>query len=310
MKVLVTGGLGFIGSNFILNLFEKYPKFKVVNIDAQLIGSNPKNLHQITKNNNYKFIKSKINNKKIIDRYVSWSDVVFNFAAESHVDRSISAPKPFIESNIMGTHIILESVRKFKRKFIQISTDEVFGSLKKGSAYEDSTFNPTNPYAASKAAAEMLVKSYYKTYDCDVMITRCTNNYGPRQFEEKLIPKIILNARKNQKIPIYGTGKNIRDWIYVMDHCDALLKVLFKGKNGESYNISASNELSNIQVVKKILKKMKKSISLIEFTSDRLGHDYRYSTDSSKTRRRLNWKPKTNFDEGLDLTIKWYMEKR
>jgi len=307
MKLLVTGGLGFIGSNFILHTFEKYPDYQIYNIDAELIGSSHYNLKKINKNENYQFIKANINNKKIIEKFVAKCDVVFNFAAESHVDRSISAPKPFIDSNMMGVYILLEAIRKNKKKFIQISTDEVFGSLKKGSAKEEDSFNPASPYAASKAAAEMLVNSYVKTYGCNVIITRCTNNYGSRQFEEKLIPKIILNATKNKKIPVYGTGKNIRDWIFVEDHCDALLKVLFKGKSGESYNISAGNELSNLKVIKKILKLMKKSTSLIKFTSDRLGHDFRYSMDSTKTRKSLNWKPTTSFDEGLEQTIKWYL---
>ena len=307
MKLLVTGGLGFIGSNFILHTFEKYPDYQIYNIDAELTGSSHYNLKKINKNENYQFIKANINNKKIIEKFVAKCDVVFNFAAESHVDRSISAPKPFIDSNMMGVYILLEAIRKNKKKFIQISTDEVFGSLKKGSAKEEDSFNPASPYAASKAAAEMLVNSYVKTYGCNVIITRCTNNYGSRQFEEKLIPKIILNASKNKKIPVYGTGKNIRDWIFVEDHCDALLKVLFKGKSGESYNISAGNELSNLKVIKKILKLMKKSTSLIKFTSDRLGHDFRYSMDSTKTRKSLNWKPTTSFDEGLEQTIKWYL---
>ena len=309
MKILVTGGLGFIGSNFILQTFQKYPKFKIVNIDAEFTGANKKNLHSLRTNSNYKHIKSNINNRKIVDLEVSKCDVVVNFAAESHVDRSISGPKPFIDSNIMGTHNLLESIRKYNKKLIQISTDEVFGSLKKSSATEKFPFDPASPYAASKAAAEMLVKSYFKTYGSDVMTTRCTNNFGPRQFEEKLIPKIILNANKNKKIPIYGTGKNIRDWIFVSDHCNALLKILFKGRSGESYNISASNELSNLKIVKKILKIMNKPTTLIDFTKDRLGHDFRYSMDSSKIKKQLNWKPMMNFDESLELTINWYLNR-
>ena len=309
MKILVTGGLGFIGSNFILQTFQKFPKFKIVNIDAEFTGANKKNLHSLRTNSNYKHIKSNINNRKIVDLEVSKCDVVVNFAAESHVDRSISGPKPFIDSNIMGTHNLLESIRKYNKKLIQISTDEVFGSLKKSSATEKFPFDPASPYAASKAAAEMLVKSYFKTYGSDVMTTRCTNNFGPRQFEEKLIPKIILNANKNKKIPIYGTGKNIRDWIFVSDHCNALLKILFKGRSGESYNISASNELSNLKIVKKILKIMNKPTTLIDFTKDRLGHGFRYSMDSSKIKKQLNWKPMMNFDESLELTINWYLNR-
>ena len=309
MKLIVTGGLGFIGSNFILQTLEKYPKFKIINIDAQLTGSNKKNLQSLKNNKNYQFVKSDINNTRILEKYIPHCDVMINFAAESHVDRSISGPKPFIHSNVLGVYSILESIRKYKKKLIQISTDEVFGSLMKGSAKETDSFNPASPYAASKASAEMLIKSYVATYDLDIMITRCTNNYGPRQFEEKLIPKVISFALKNKKIPVYGTGKNIRDWIFVNDHCDALQKVIFKGKRGESYNISASNELTNLQIIKKILKKLKKPQNLIKFTSDRLGHDYRYSLDSSKIQNKLKWKPTTSLEDGLDSTINWYMEK-
>ena len=307
MRLIITGGLGFIGSNFILRILEKYPKFKIVNIDAELTGSNKSNLRGLKNNKNYQFVKGDINNTKILEKYVPACDVIINFAAESHVDRSISAPKPFIHSNVLGVYSILESIRKHNKKLIQISTDEVFGSLRKGSAAENDSFNPASPYAASKASAEMLVKSYVTTYDLDIIITRCTNNYGPRQFEEKLIPKVISYSLKNKKIPVYGTGKNIRDWIFVNDHCDALQNVLFKGKKGESYNISAKNELSNLKVIKKILKLMKKPTSLIKFTSDRLGHDFRYSMDSTKIRKSLNWKLSTSFDEGLEQTIKWYL---
>src|SRR5579864_3906609 len=296
MRILVTGGLGFIGSNFILHVLDKYPNFKITNIDAELPGSNRKNLKNIKNNKNYEFVKGNITNKKLVDNLVSKSDVIFNFAAESHVDRSISDPRPFIDSNIYGAYTILEAIRKYRKKLIQISTDEVFGSLKSESAHEKYPFNPSSPYAASKASAELLAQSYITTYDCDVIITRCTNNYGPRQDPEKLIPRVILFAQHNKKIPIYGTGKNIRDWIFVSDHCDAIWRVFFKGKTGESYNISGSNELDNLKVVKKILKIMGKSYDLIYFTSDRPGHDFRYSLDSSKI-SRLCWKPSYNFED-------------
>ncbi|NIP61664.1 MAG: dTDP-glucose 4,6-dehydratase [Nitrosopumilaceae archaeon] len=310
MKLLVTGGLGFIGSNFILHTFRQHPDYEIYNIDDELIGSNHNNLKDLGKNKRYHFVKGNIDNKKLVKKLVAKCDTVINFAAESHVDRSISAPKPFIDSNIMGVYILLEAIRTYEKRLIHISTDEVFGSLRKGSAKEGDAFNPASPYAASKAAAEMLIKSYFKTYGCDLVITRCTNNYGPRQFEEKLIPKVILNANKDKKIPVYGTGKNIRDWIFVLDHCDALLKVLFKGRPGKSYNISAGNEFSNLKIIKKILKLMGKTNSLIEFTEDRLGHDFRYSMDSTKTRNFLNWKPRTKFDYGLEQTIKWYLKRR
>jgi len=309
MRLLVTGGLGFIGSNFILRVLEKHPDFKITNIDACLPGSNPRNLPKL-KSQNYSYVKGNITNKKIVDKLISKSDIVINFAAESHVDRSISDPKPFIDSNIIGVYSILEAIRKHKKRLIQISTDEVFGSLKSSSASEEFPFNPSSPYAASKAAAEILVKSYVTTYDCDVIVTRCTNNYGPRQSPEKLIPKVILLAEKNQKIPIYGTGKNIRDWIFVLDHCDAILKVLFKGKKGESYNIAGKNEVNNITIIKKILRIMGKSNELMSFTKDRPGHDFRYSMNSEKAYKKLRWKPTHSFEKGLEDTISWYIENK
>ena len=310
MKLLVTGGLGFIGSNFILHILKNYPKFKILNIDAELPGSNHKNLISVKNNLNYQYVKGNINSRNLIDKLVSRIDVIFNFAAESHVDRSIFNPKPFIDSNILGVYRILEAIRKYKKKFIQISTDEVFGSLKKGSADEGYPFHTSSPYSASKASAELLVQSYVKTYGCDAIITRCTNNYGPHQHPEKLIPRVIALAQRNKKIPVYGSGKNIRDWIFVLDHCDAIMKVFFKGKIGESYNISSSNELNNLTVIKKILKIMKKPTDLIYHEIDRPGHDFRYSLDSSKIRRELNWKPLYNFEQGLKYTVNWYLENK
>ena len=309
LKILVTGGLGFIGSNFILRILEKHPDFKIINIDACLSGSNPRNLTRL-KSKKYSFVKGNIIDKKLVDKLISKSDVVVNFAAESHVDRSISNPRPFIDSNIIGVYTILEAIRKHKKRLIQISTDEVFGSLKSGSANEEFPFNPSSPYAASKASAEMLVKSYVTTYNCDAIITRCTNNYGSRQSPEKLIPKVILLAEKNQKIPIYGNGKNIRDWIFVLDHCDAILRVLFKGKKGESYNIAGQNETDNIAIVKKILTIMGKSKELMHFTKDRPGHDFRYSLDSKKMHKELHWKISYSFEDGLERTVEWYMKNK
>ena len=270
-------------------------------------GSNLKNLPKLNKKK-YSYVKGNITNKKLVDKLISKSDVVVNFAAESHVDRSISNPKPFIDSNIIGVYTILESIRKHKKKMIQISTDEVFGSLKSNSANEEFSFNPSSPYAASKASAEMLVKSYVTTYDCDVIITRCTNNYGPRQSPEKLIPKVILLTGEKQKIPIYGTGKNIRDWIFVLDHCDAVLKILFKGKKGESYNISGKNEINNVTIIKKILKIMRGSKELMYFIKDRPGHDFRYSLNSEKIQKKLKWNPAYSFEKGLEYTIDWYIK--
>lgn len=308
-SILVTGGLGFIGSNFIINLLSKHSHIEVTNLDAELVGSNKKNLSHL-KNKKYHYFKGNINNKAIVEKLVKNSDVIFNFAAESHVDRSIDEPKPFFDSNIMGTYTILEAVRKFDKKLIHISTDEVFGSLKSGSASEKYPFNPSSPYAASKASAELLVNSYFVTYGIDTVITRCTNNYGPRQFPEKLIPKTILLAMNNKKIPVYGSGKNKRDWIFVFDHCDAILKIFERGKKGNSYNIAGHNELDNNTIVNTILKIMGKPANLLKHVKDRPGHDFRYSLDTSKIQREIGWKPKYRFTDGLEHTINWYLNNR
>jgi dTDP-glucose 4,6-dehydratase len=310
LRILVTGGLGFIGSNFILRIAKKYPEIKIVNVDAEFVGSNKQNLSQLKSNRNYQYVKGNICNQKLMDNLISKSDAVFNFAAESHVDRSIANSQSFVDSNIIGTHSILESIRKHKVRLVHISTDEVFGSLKRGSADENYVLNPSSPYASTKASAELLAKSYWATYGTDVVITRCTNNFGPRQFPEKLIPKTIILASKNKSIPIFGTGKNVRDWIFVDDHCDAIMTVFKKGKAGESYNIAGHNELSNNYIVRKILKMLAKSTNLIEYVSDRPGHDFRYSLNSSKIQKELGWKPRYTFDEGLELTIKWYLENK
>ena len=310
MKLLVTGGYGFIGSNFILKLLEEHQEYKIKNVDAELNGSNPKNLTTIQNHKNYEFVKGNITNYNLMEKLIDECDAVINFAAESFVDRSINDASPFLVSNILGTHTILDIITKEKKKMIQISTDEVFGRLKNGSATEESKFNPTNPYAATKASAELLVNSYFTTYNSNVIITRCTNNYGPRQFPEKLIPKTILLADQNKKIPIYGNGKNIRDWIFVEDHCNAIFDILINGKSGKSYNISASNEIDNITIVKKILSLMNKSEDLIEFVEDRPGHDFRYSMDSQKIKKELNWQTKVNFEEGIKKTVDWYLTNR
>ena len=310
MKLLVTGGLGFIGSNFILNIISKVQGISIVNLDDQLFGSNKLSLKGIEDSENYEFVKGNITNSELVSKLVENCDVIVNFAAESHVDRSISNSKPFIDSNIYGVHTILEAVRKHDKKFVHISTDEVFGSLELESADEDFRFNPSSPYSASKASAELLINSFFVTYGCNCMITRCTNNYGPRQFPEKLIPKTILYAINGKKIPIYGTGKNIRDWIHVSDHCEAIFQVLKNGKKGSSYNISSDNEIDNETIIKKILSLMNKSEDVIEYVKDRPGHDFRYSMDSSKIRKELKWLPKIGFDEGLEKTINWYLENQ
>jgi len=309
MKILVTGGLGFIGSNFILHVLKNFPEIEVVNLDAGFIGSNIQNLKEIENSTNYKFISGNINDKETVESVIKNVDGVINFAAESHVDRSIFDSKPFLESNIMGVYTLLDAIRTKKPeiKFLQISTDEVFGSLSTGFAKEEDVFRPSNPYSASKASAELIAYSYFKTYGLNLLITRCTNNFGPRQSPEKIIPKTIIRAQKGMKIPIYGSGNNIRDWLYVDDHCDAIINVFLKGKIGESYNISDVNEFTNMKLVERILEYLNKPKDLIYHVEDRPGHDLRYGLDSSKI-REFGWKPKHSIDENLEKTISWYLE--
>ena len=306
MKLLVTGGLGFIGSNFILKLLNETNEFDIINVDAELYGANQKNLDSIKNHKKYEFVKGNITNKRLMEELISKCDTVVNFAAESFVDRSISNADPFLVSNIRGAFTILDIITKQKKRMIQISTDEVFGSLSTGTADEQTKFNPSSPYAATKAAAELLINSFSVTYNPDVVITRCTNNYGPRQFPEKLIPKTIILAKQGKNIPIYGNGKNLRDWIFVEEHCDAVYEILMNGKSSQTYNISANNEINNLEIVNKILEIMGKSSDLIEFVEDRPGHDQRYSLDSSKIKNEFGWSTKINFEEGLRKTIEWY----
>ena len=306
MKLLVTGGLGFIGSNFIIKLLSENDDFTIINVDAELHGSEKRNLSKFANHPNYEFVKGNITNKPLMEKLITKSDAVINFAAESFVDRSITDPNSFLVSNVRGTFTLLDIISKQKKRLVQISTDEVFGSLESGNATEDSKLNPSNPYSATKAAAELLINSYCNTFDSNVVITRCTNNYGPRQFAEKLIPKTFILAKQDKNIPIYGTGKNIRDWIFVDDHCDGIFSCLLHGKSGQSYNISGNNEIDNIKIVKTILSLMNKPEDQIQFVEDRPGHDFRYSMDSSKISKELNWKAKTSFEDGLMKTIQWY----
>tara|TARA_Y100001936_G_scaffold223714_1_gene240706 strand:- start:5284 stop:6276 length:993 start_codon:yes stop_codon:yes gene_type:complete len=310
MKLLVTGGLGFIGSNFIIHVLKKYTDFEIINLDAEIDGSNHDNLKDLEKSNRYRFVKGNITNRKLLDEIVPDVDCVINFAAESHVDRSIANPNPFLISNFRGVFTILEALKGKNKKFIQISTDEVFGTINQGSATEFTRFNPSSPYAATKAAAELLINSYVITYGIDAIITRCTNNYGPQQFFEKLIPKTISLATNDKSIPIYGNGKSVRDWIFVEDHCKAIMLVLKNGKSGETYNISASNEIDNLQVVKEILKILDKPDELMKFVESRPGEDTRYSLDSKKIQKELGWKPEVSFDEGIKKTIEWYQTNK
>lgn len=310
MKVLVTGGLGFIGSNFCRHLLAKHPDYELMNVDKIGIGANPASLHDLENDRRYTFIKGDICNPQLMNRLVHQVDAVVNIAAETHVDRSISDPNIFLQNNTLGTFTILEAIRRHnhKARLLQVSTDEVYGEALEGSFTENSPLKPSNPYSASKAAADMFVLSYQKTFGLNASITRCTNNFGPYQLPEKLIPKTIIRALRDLPIPIYGKGTNIRDWIYVEDHCEAVSVVLEKGKPGEIYNVSAGNETSNIDIVKKILALLNKSESSITFVEDRPGHDVRYSLDSTKLRNELGWKSESTFEAALESTVQWYLK--
>jgi len=310
MKLLVTGGLGFIGSNFCRYILAKYPDCELINVDKIGIGANPANLHDVENDKRYTFIKGDICNPLLINRLIHQVDSVVNIAAETHVDRSIADPNVFLQNNTVGTFTILEAIRRHnhKARLLQVSTDEVYGEALEGSFTENTPPKPSNPYSAAKAAADMFVLSYFKTYNLNVSITRCTNNFGPYQLPEKLIPKTIIRALRDLPIPIYGSGQNIRDWIYVQDHCEAIATVLEKGNAGEVYNVSAGNEIPNIEIAKRITALMHKPESLITFVEDRPGHDTRYSLDSSKIRSTLGWKPHCSFDASLESTVRWYLE--
>ena len=317
-KIIVTGGLGFIGSNLIDLLLKK--NFFVINIDKATYSSNQYNVKDLSKSKKYKFIKLDIKNrklKKILFKYKPQG--IFNLAAETHVDRSIDNPDSFIQSNIVGVYNLLESFKNFskkhKSKLIHISTDEVYGDILTGRSHEKYPYEPSSPYAASKAASDHLVSSYVRTYGLPAIVTNCSNNYGPKQHPEKLIPKLIYNILNNKPLPIYGKGKNSREWIYVKDHCEALIKVFLKGKIGEFYNIGSNKNMNNLQVTKELLKNSKKLINLgnkvkINFVKDRPGHDIRYALNSDKIKKKLGWKPRTNFSEGIKLTLDWYLKNK
>jgi len=291
-------------------MLEKHPDYELINVDKIGIGSNPANLHDIENDKRYTFIKGDICNPQLMNRLIHQVDAIVNIAAETHVDRSISDPNIFLQNNTLGTFTILEAIRRHnhKARLLQVSTDEVYGEALEGSFTEITPPKPSNPYSASKAAADMFVLAYHKTYGINVSITRCTNNFGPYQLPEKLIPKTVIRALRDLPIPIYGTGQNARDWICVKDHCSAIDTVLEKGVSGEIYNVSAGNEVPNIDIVKKIITQLGKPESLITFVEDRPGHDTRYSLDSTKTRNELGWKPVCNFEDSLKSTVNWYLE--
>ena len=317
-KIIVTGGLGFIGSNLIELLLKK--NFYIINLDKGTYSSNLYNTKDFKKSKRYKYIKLDISNKKIKKVFTKYKPSgIFNLAAETHVDRSIDNPGSFIQSNIIGVYNLLECFKNFskknKSKLIHISTDEVYGDVLNGRSDEEYPYQPSSPYAASKAASDHLVSSYIRTYNLPAMVTNCSNNYGPKQHPEKLIPKLIFNIMNNRPLPIYGKGKNSREWIYVKDHCEALIKVFQKGKIGEFYNIGSNKNLNNLQVTKELLKHSKKIITLgnkvkINFVKDRPGHDIRYALNSNKIKKKLKWYPKTKFSEGIKLTLNWYFENK
>jgi dTDP-glucose 4,6-dehydratase len=308
MKLLVTGGAGFIGSNFIRYILSKYPSYKIINYDKLTYAGNPDNLRDVEKNPRYKFVKGDICDFKLALKYLKNADAVINFAAETHVDRSILNAGEFIKTDVNGTFSLLEASKACQiSKFVHISTDEVYGSILKGSFKESSPISPNSPYSAAKASSDLLVRSYFNTYGLPAIITRCSNNYGPFQYPEKLIPLFVTNALDGKELPLYGDGKNVRDWLYVTDHCRAIDIALHKGKNGEVYNIGGGVEMTNIDITKLILKILGKPLSLIKKVSDRPGHDKRYSIDCLKL-KKLGYKPLYSFERALKETVKWYIE--
>ena len=312
-KILVTGGAGFIGSNYINTILSESDDF-VLNIDKLTYAGNLENLHEIESKSNYRFVKGDICNSELIDYLFTkykFTHVV-NFAAESHVDRSILGSEIFFKTNVIGTNVLLEAAKRYEvEKFLQVSTDEVYGSLGAEGLFTESTpLSPNSPYSSSKASADMMALSFYHTYGMPVVITRCSNNYGQLQFPEKLIPLMIINALNDKKLPVYGDGMNVRDWIYVIDHNKAIDLVLEKGRIGEVYNIGASREMPNIEIIKLILNKLNKGEDLIEYVQDRLGHDRRYAIDSSKIQNELGWSPKFDFEIAIENTIDWYLNNK
>lgn len=309
MKLLVTGGLGFIGSNFIRLILRKYSDYTVINFDKMTYAGNPENLRDIENNPRYLFVKGDICDEALVNKVIDGEkpDAIINFAAESHVDRSIFDPHSFIRTDILGTQNLLEAARKYKvPRYLQISSDEVYGSIEDGSFSEKSPLNPSSPYSASKAAADMIVNSYFVTYKMPTLITRSSNNYGPNQYPEKVIPLFATNLLENKKVPLYGDGLNVRDWIYVLDNCEAIDLILHKGKEGEVYNVGGGNEFPNIELTRFLLKFLGKDENYIEYVKDRPGHDRRYSLDCTKLKKKLGWRPKFKFNYGIYMTADWY----
>lgn len=317
MKIVVTGGAGFIGGNFVHLMVNKYPEDMIICLDKLTYAGNMETLEQVMQKKNFKFIKGDITDRELIyDLFKKEKpDVVVNFAAESHVDRSIIDPGIFLKTNVLGTGVLLDACREYGiKRFHQVSTDEVYGDLPLDRPdlffTEETPLHTSSPYSASKASADLLVLAYYRTYKIPVTISRCSNNYGPYHFPEKLIPLMIVNALNDKPLPVYGNGENVRDWLYVEDHCIAIDMIIRKGKEGEIYNIGGHNERTNLEVVKTIIKELGKSEDLIQFVKDRPGHDLRYAIDPTKIRNELGWEPMTKFEDGIKKTIKWYLENR
>lgn len=317
IKVIVTGGAGFIGSNFIAYMMETHTDYRLCCVDKLTYAGHLSSLQPVSGNPNFRFVQADICDKDAVDRIFAEErpDMVVNFAAESNVDRSIENPQPFLETNVLGVGVLLDACRKYETgRFHQVSTDEVYGDTALDDVEtffaEESPVRPSSPYASTKAGADLLTMAYYKTYGLPVTISRCSNNYGPNQFPEKLIPLTIISCLRNKPLPVYGNGQNIRDWLYVRDHCKAIDLILHKGRNGEVYNVGAHNEVRNITIVKFICKELGKSESLITYVPDRQGHDRRYAVDFTKIQRELGWQPGTNFQEGLVKTIQWYLKNR
>jgi dTDP-glucose 4,6-dehydratase len=307
-SLLITGGLGFIGSNFIRYMLSTESDVRVVNLDKLSYGSNPANLKDIRGHSNYRFVKGDICDDRLVNELTARVDGVINFAAETHVDRSISNSRSFVDSNTLGTLTLLESCRGRDLKFLQISTDEVYGPSDGRAFKEEDALNPSSPYAASKASADMLVKAYHKTYGLEVLITRCTNNFGSFQFPEKFIPKAIIRGSQNLTIPIYGSGRQVRDWIHVVDHCEAIDQVRQHGRAGEIYNVAGGNQIANLQVAEQILDILGKPRTLITHVDDRPGHDERYRLDTAKIEDEMQWTPKRQFEDALKETVTWYSD--
>ncbi|MFC5528984.1 dTDP-glucose 4,6-dehydratase [Cohnella yongneupensis] len=311
MKLLITGGAGFIGSNFVHYMLREHPSYQLINVDALTYAGNLDNLAAVAQESRYSFVKADIADVSAMEPlFEDGIDAVINFAAESHVDRSITNPGIFVHSNILGTQTLLDLARKYNvNKYVQVSTDEVYGTLGADGLFSETTpLTPNSPYSASKAGADLLVRAYHETFGLPINITRCSNNYGPYQFPEKLIPLMIRNALADKPLPVYGDGLNVRDWLYVEDHCSAIDLVLHQGRNGEVYNVGGNNERTNLHVVRTILEQLGKPESLITYVEDRLGHDRRYAIDASKIRKELGWTPKYHYESGIQATIQWYLE--